>query len=429
MEKIGKLIKSDGFQQSVVMTGGNLAGTAISAMALIMVSRALGPEEFGIFSTGFSLSLFLTRILDLGFGLSLQRQISQEKGGSATSRLHNGIQAVMLFRLGLGLLCGVAAFTLGPWLATTIFHLDEPQVIVMSLSLCGITLGFDYVVMILQAEEKFIVSSLLAMAQGSIKLLSALLMGFGGWLTAATALGFYLIAPIVGIFAGIKTYWRQWLQPPIRTGEDLQILAKTARWLSISLLSAAAAEHLDVLMIQSFLSTYETGLFSAAGRIAMFIGLIGVSLATVLSIRVAKYHQPKHLKKYLKKAIILAMVSAGLCLLVIPFNQWLLRFTVGVSYLSVSSVLTLIIIATAIATATAPYQSLFYLFDRPIYYTYSGLILLVSLIAGDWWLIPRFGLAGAAYARILSRILVLGFTLWYARRGYREHILAYAKTE
>jgi O-antigen/teichoic acid export membrane protein len=98
-----------------------------------------------------------------------------------------------------------------------------------------------------------------------------------------------------------------------------------------------------------------------------------------------------------------------------------IRFTVGPDFAPATSSLNLLLISTAILAATSPFVALFYLFDKPQYFAYSGIIGSALLIGGDFWAIPAYGLVGAGYVRILSRLAVLLFTVIYARLAYRAH--------
>jgi O-antigen/teichoic acid export membrane protein len=416
--KLRKLLTSRGLRDSLTMTAGNMGSTAISAIALILFSRSLGPDDFGIFSTAFALTLMITRLSDFGINQALQRLIAQSQKDKPA--LHNPVQAVIISRLVIVILIAILGILLTPWLSDDVFHLPNPSIIYLSFFLAGITIFFDLFVSIFQAYHRFIISAAIAFAQAFIKLLGALYLVLAGISSPFIAMVIYLAAPLIGVLAGAWSFRKLLYQPVKRLDKDLLIVWQTGKYMSLAILSAAIAEHVDVLIIKATLSSFETGQFSAAARIAMFLNLIGMSIGTVLSVRVARYSQKRHLDKYLKKAVLISVISFALTLLAIPFGALAVRFTVGEAYMSALPALTLLLVATAIANATSPFIALFYVFPKAQYYSYSGIIMIVSLIAADLILIPLYTLEGASAARIISRSIVFVFTLLYATYAYRN---------
>jgi O-antigen/teichoic acid export membrane protein len=420
---LAKLTTSRGLRDALIMMTGNMGSTAISAVALILFSRSLGPDDFGVFSTAFSLTLLLTRVSDFGMNQALQRLIAQ-----ADTRDHSGqyVQAVIMSRLIIILGLAVGGSLTSPWLARDVFHLADASLMYASFLLAGITILFDLFAATFQAYHRFIATTLLAFAQAFLKLLGAWYMAVVGISSPLIALIIYLTAPLIGVVAGIISFRPQLNRPVKAVVSDVALVWQTGKFMSLAILSAAVAEHVDVLIMKATLTSFETGQFSAAARIAMFMNLIGMSLGTVLSVRVAKYRHKQHLDKYLKKAVLISAASLVLTLLAIPFGALAIRFTVGEAYLVALPALTLLLIATAIANATSPFVALFYVFPKAQYYSYAGILLMVSLIASDLWLIPSLTLVGAGYARIISRTLVFVFTLGYAVYAYRSF---YKKSE
>jgi len=109
-------------------------------------------------------------------------------------------------------------------------------------------------------------------------------------------------------------------------------------------------------------------------------------------------------------------------LLTIPLSGLAIYLTVGPEYLAATASLQILIIAAGLAAATTPFAALFYLFDRPQYYAYAGILSTGILLLGDYFTIPVWGLTGAAITRIVVRVAVLIFTLIYTRKAYVEFI-------
>ena len=119
--------------------------------------------------------------------------------------------------------------------------------------------------------------------------------------------------------------------------------------------------------------------------------------------------------------IILGPFLFFLLLLSIPLAKFAILYSIGSSYLVAVESLQILLLSIAISAATVPYIALFYVFDSPQYYALSGLIQTTLLIAGDFYFIPLYGLNGSAWVRVGVRLVLLAFTLYYARRAYLKH--------
>lgn len=411
---------STGLKSIIGMSVGNIGATVISAIAMIIFSRALGPLDFGVFSVLFSILLILSRVGDLGVNISVQRYIAQNKGNQKliTKFTQVGSALKLIFTAAIFLI-GILGSN---YLTTSLLKLPSNNVVYVQLVFC-LSLGvifYEYITSILQAIQSFSFSILCNWVQSATKLALALTSLFLHELSLYVITLLYLFAPVLGGIVGfakipIVSFLPLW---------DRKIVSKilsVSRWTGIAIIAATVADNLDILIVQNLLSSYDTGLYSAAVRIASVASLFSFSLGTVLNVRVASYKDKAHLSIYLKKAITLSIFSLiGISLLSF-ISQPAIILTVGKEFLAAVPALQLLFIATAVLTATSPFVALFYLFDRPIYFALSGILSTVLLLGGDLLLIPEFGLLGASYARLIMRIIVLLFTLWYAKTSLQKH--------
>jgi len=69
------------FKNSVWMLIGQAGSAFLSFIAIFAMTRYLGPEKFGLYSTALSLALMLIPLSDLGFDLYMVRAISADMSG------------------------------------------------------------------------------------------------------------------------------------------------------------------------------------------------------------------------------------------------------------------------------------------------------------------------------------------------------------
>lgn len=415
--KLASLFRSQGLKSAALVTGGNISATVIAAIAMILFSRLLGPEQFGVFSVLFSLLLILSKVGDAGINIAVQREVARRTGDD----MHD-IRMIQTGSALKGILsAGIAVIGLasGAWVGRSLLHIGPdsrfvPLVFLLTVSV----ILYEYVNTVLQAKQFFGLSVVSNYIQSLGKLAVAIAMYSAGVSLPIVILA-YLLLPALGAAVGFVKIPPAHFIPKLHKGYVRKIIA-VAKWTSIAILSATLADNVDVILVQNYLTSYDTGLWSAAVRIATLASLIGWSIGTVVNVRVASYGDKKNLHSYLRKALILALGTLiGVSGLVL-FSGPLISITVGSAFLGAVPALNLLFISTAILTAATPYVALFYLFDKPAFFAWSGIISTVVLLAMDVVLIPQYGLMGAGYARIVTRLAGLLFTLWYARRAYRE---------
>ncbi|MCE7898088.1 hypothetical protein DYH11_02660 [Candidatus Microgenomates bacterium CPR3] len=419
LSQVIKLGRSSGLKSAVLMTIGNVGSTGVAAIAMIIFSRVLGPEQFGIFSVLFSTMLILSRIGDMGINIAISRAIAQNHGKPNLVRSYSQNGAY----LKAIIMSVVVVFGLisSSYLTSTLLNLSSNYtplvrlVIVLSTSV----VIYEYINSLLQARQHFGLSVATNTIQSLLKLALALVSLVVTVNLQVITLS-YMLFPLLGATVGLTVISLRELLPRYNPKITKSII-NVARWTSLSILAGALAENIDVLIVQNYLTTHETGLYAAATRIATVASLIGWSLGTVLNMRVAQYKDKKNLDQYLKKGFMLATAALILTLAIILITTPLVNLTIGTSYLAVVPTLNILLISTALLTATTPFVALFYVFDYPRYFAISGFLTALTLIAADLILIPVFGLVGAGWARVITRTVVIIYTLTTAYSEYQKH--------
>jgi O-antigen/teichoic acid export membrane protein len=414
-----KKIRSGGLLSILVLGSGNVVGTIISAIALIIFSRFMGPTEFGLFSAAFALMQIMIKLVDLGVNTAAERSIARAHSQSA-SRADRLIRVTFWLKLvSFSFFLSVGWFA-APLISHSFLHINDVRLIHSAIALSLGTIIFDYTTLVFQATHQFSVVARMTIAQAFGKLFFGILLWWQGMLSAGLGLLVY------GLMPGVGALWA-WTKRPLTSlrlpstwTTDLRTVFGVAKWTAMATIAATVADNIDTLMVQSFLSSYATGIWGGATRIAAFGSLLGWSIGSVLSIRVTRYGKREHLTQYLSKAWKVSLAAFLLLVLVTPFSSFLIWATIGNAYAQAAAPLQLLLIAAGISAANSPFSALFYLLDKPQYYAIAGTISTLTLVIGDYFLIPHFGLMGAAYVRLLVKIIIFAFTVLFARRALKE---------
>lgn len=408
-----------GLSSVLFLSAGNITGMLISALALILYSRYLGPTEFGVFSVAFAFMQIVIRLADFGTNVAAERSIARAYDDNLRA---TGLISTTLWLKAISYLAILAVlWLLSPWITHSLLHIESLGLIRSAIILSVGTIIFEYSTLVFQATHRFDLVARITIAQGIGKLVFSLILMWQGALTGVLGLTIYGLMPGLAALLGFIQNPLASLALPVNWRIHLKEILSVIKWTAISALALTVTDHLDILMVQSLMSSYDAGIWSGAVRIATFANLIGWSIGSVLNIRVARYKENHHLAKYLQKAWKIALTIFVIVLLTIPLAKLAIIYTIGSSYLVSLGSLQILLLSIAVAGATVPYIALFYVYDYPQYYALSGLIQIFLLIAGDFYAIPLFGLDGSAWVRVATRIILLIFTLYYARKSYLNH--------
>jgi len=407
-KKIKLIFSSEGLLQSVKTLFGSTFATGISAIALMIYSRVLGPEKFGEFSVGFAIVMILTKINDLGFNNAILRYGSEREKTEEKNFIYS-------FTLKYKFLISIFIVLIGVLFSgaiTKLFNFSDPLIILVALTIGVSTVYYEHLLNTLQSLHRFNQAIFINIIQASTKLVWAITLLITGITSSLMTFSWYVVAPIVPVL-----FWRKFVTKDIainfktKNSKIQNQILTLAKHSAVGLIAAGFIENIDVLYLQKYLSTYEVGLYSGVSRIAMLFALIAYSLGNVLYPRVAKYKNKPDIKAFIKKAFAIIMLSAIGFLIFLPFGKLTILLTIGSEYISGLNILYLLTASSFIAVAVVPFIALFFSFKANWYFSVSGVLQLILVLIGNTIFVPKYGLEAAAWTRIVTRVMLLVFTL------------------
>lgn len=416
-----KLLKSSGLRQTMVLTGGNFVATFFSAIGLLLISRSLGPIHFGEFTVGYSLMIIIVRFQGLGLNVAIQKLAGKYfNRGDGQEKLNQLFQVGSTWNLGLLLISLAVGLLLAQPLAN-LLHVENLSIIWGSFIFAGVTLLFEYLTTIFQVIHRFSESVYIMLVQALLKMGVAI----GVFLTGTTQVVwvFYLfyLVPVIGIGLGILRLGGQIkILPLIRNREIETQLTTVMKHSAVLMVTAGLIDYIDVLFVKHYATPLETGVYGGISQLASAVGVIAFSLASVLNARVARYHTKAHLESYIKKALAIAGFAVLGFALYVPFTELSIQLTLGSEYMVGSSLLAVLMLASFILLATVPFIALFYSFETHTYFSISGLGQLAIAVIGGNYLISQYGLEGAVWTKVITRVFLLAVTLIWAFSAYRH---------
>ncbi len=407
--------KSSGLLQSLFTVTGNMFANGISALAIILLSRSLGPEKFGLFTVGFSLTLLLNKVNDLGFSQSLLKYIPKIGNPKVSHAL---FVYTTQKKITISLVILVLGCIATPQLSK-LLSISDPTILYIAFIGNCVTTLYDHLQAMLQSLHRFTQSVLTALVQSGSKLVIAATLAVTVPSNVVLSFLSYSLIPVITLLPFIKKF------KPTKQNitAEKNALLSMAKHSAIGFVALGITENIDVLFIQTFRSEYETGLFGGVSRIALLFSLSAYSLSTVLNPRVAKYQQKSDAISYIKKATLLCLGIVGMAFATLLLTNPLIRFSIGSDYLPAAPLLSILLVASFITLFTTPFVALFFsLKEAEWYFSASGMLQLVGTLLGNFIFVPIYGSEASAWTRVGVKVMTLVFTVamlfYYFRRAH-----------
>jgi O-antigen/teichoic acid export membrane protein len=256
--------------------------------------------------------------------------------------------------------------------------------------------------------------------QALSKLLMVAFIFYFGWVSGAGILLVYLALPLI-ILPAASLLLPDWYRFGIKLNPSSWLTMRSMALNSwVASFGSVLIQNADIVLVGMLLTPIETGLMGAASRLAIFIALIGGSLVSVLGARVSTYQSEHDLNAYWKKALLIFVSAGALAIISFVVSKPLIQLTVGGEYLAAAPVLSWLLAASWLAVGLAPLSVLFYSYDKPWYFSVSVALQTILLLAGNYVLLPPFGIIAAGWVRLGSQLVIVMFTIGLALYTHRQ---------
>lgn len=415
MKKALLLLMGRTAKNSFITVGANVAYGLLIMLFFALASRALGPEKFGLVSIALAVFAISFDILSLGTTQALVRFVSIALGKNQTKKAHQFAGAIFKLRLLEALLLIGLGIFFGRILSLTIY---DNQALLLPLTITIIASGgilfSDFFISLLQAYERFLHSALVMLAVAILKIVFLIFLLITNTANILYTTIAFVITPLLGSIFGASITSLSFIRTKITT-KITKPLFTFSKWMALWGVTASLAGRVDILLLGKLASSYETGIYSAASKLAMGYIMIGSSFASVLVPKVSRIVSSKTEMKRLYKLIWQTVSVLILSAFVFAFiAKWIVPFVFGRDFVQSTLVFQSLTVGIIFFLGSIPSNvSLLALGYSKWIGTLSFLQLAIVLSIG-WLLIPDFGAQGAAIALILAYFSTFIFSTIYA---------------
>lgn len=387
--------------QSMMGIAAVLIGAFLSYTYHFFMVRSLSPSLYG----DLSLIIGILTIVLVPTG-SLQTVLTREvarlgKDESILGFLKGYMRNIVLFSL-----VGTVLFFLSSFLIGFVFN---DQNIVLPLQIVSFSIPVSYILSLIKAyyqgREKIFVLSILLVAEPAVKMVSAFLLVYAGFgLLGATAS--IAIAPFIIIFLFAALLWKMYrmdkIKRKINSNKPLFFVLLTNVFLMVFL-------YLDLFFVKYYLGSEGAGFYNVANITAkvMMFAVGGITMVFLpKSSKLNMQANGSQIKGLLMKAVML-MLPIFLVFLIFPEQIISIFYTSKyLSALAPFRILTVGMFAYAIFTILLNLSWSQNKEKAPLAFSSVALVADALLL---FYLIPAYGLTGAALSTTISSIALLSF--------------------
>ena len=404
-------------QQAASVAGLRIVGTALSVGVSVAIARFFGADALGIYAYCVALMAIAAVPISNGWSTMLLRTVSRsgEVGGTPKAMAKMGAVGA-IFATILAALLAFAAIRL----ANSEVALALKPITIVAVGLIGIALLCDQLSAMRMASIRGINRPVLAQLPESLLRPSILLIGLlGGWCLVGTAdltanlpmifASLAAAAVISAIFGQIilsRTEGKAVAHAPYRDERKSWIASAAALAGSAGLVQLNG--YIDMLLLGSYVSPEEIGVYRAALQIAMLASFGYIALNMLAGQRFARFGETgdmlslKITATHLSRMALLTALPLPILLLAWGENIFLLLFGAGFA----GSALPALIVATGFtfSAAIGMARTLLVMQGNEFLVMRTTIAALAVNIGLCVALIPEYGIIGAAFSNLAATI-------------------------
>jgi O-antigen/teichoic acid export membrane protein len=399
-----------------------LVGKALSVIvglfAIAIITRVLGTESFGEYTTAITYLQMFGVVVDFGLTLTLVVMIS-EKGADEERTVGNFF--------GLRLVTGFLLFSLAPLSVLALPYSSVVQQAVLVGALAYFLMGGATMLVGIFQKHESMWRAALAELINRIVLLA--FVCFFAWLRPGVVemVLAAVIANAIWLFAMIRLA-KPFVKVSPRFEWSFWKTIFSRSWpIALSIIFNLLYLKGDILFLAYFRENTEVGLYGVAYRIldvltvlpVMFMGLVLPTLVAAWSANNVKEFRKRTAKTF--DMFMLAIIPIVIGAQVVASELAVL--IAGKEFVDAGPVLALLTLALIGVFIGALYGHLIVAINKQRIMTWGYLFVAILSVAGYLWLIPDYGMWGAVWVTLFSEavISILTFSVVYKVTGARPN--------
>jgi O-antigen/teichoic acid export membrane protein len=357
---------------------------------------------YGLFLLGLSVVNLTAGLADCGLRWGVLRWASMAWGRGDRAELKATMVAGMAFGLGASLLAG-ALVALGGWLwAASWFKAPDLGWLLpwLAFSIPATALTM-LMVSAFQALRRFTVIALLLHGLDPfLRIVIFMALHEVGWQVGAAMVSHVVATIVVALVAfSWLRYGTSALTPEVRSRYSVGPLLAFSLPLLLANLAGLVLQWADTLIVGTYLSARDVGIYGMATRLATLSGMFLAALGSVFAPQIYALYASKNLSEVarLYRQSTRWIIALGLpVFLFTVLNAQHLLALFGQEFVEGRWALIVLALASLVVGGTGAAGDIVFMVGRSRAALWTSLLVTVVALALNLWLVPQYGILGAA---------------------------------
>lgn len=417
MKKVRKIIGRalDGHMKEVLSKGAiafllKMAGAGLAFGFHVAITRQLGAQGAGLYFLALTIITLVAVVGRMGTDNSVTRYVAENASVEAWAAVKGVVRHAVWITLGVSLLLSALIFVLADWGAAVVFSepgLDDPlrYMALAIVPFAWMTVQAKALQGLKNVRDSMLIQSVLVpLVAGALVLLLAPEFGVNG---AAMA---YVAGASVALIYGVFR-WRAAMagQKQVAPRFAVRDLLRSSTPLLGAMLIQQLTLALPVLLLGVWASSSEVGLFGAANRAAMLVGLVLIAANSIIAPKMAALYRQGEMESLGRmtrhSALLLTLMALPAIGLFLVVPQWVMSLF-GREFTDAWLMLVVMALGQLVNVMTGSVGFLLMMTGREKSYLGANLAALALCAVLCVALIPWFGGLGAAAATAASLAIV-----------------------
>jgi O-antigen/teichoic acid export membrane protein len=392
---------------------GTIIGTVLKYIFDLIIARNLGSELFGLFFLGLAVFRVLESISTIGLHNGVLRYVALFRGENDIERLKGIILIAAKTVIIVGVCLALLLFALSNVIAVSVFNKTELN---KALKCFAIAIPFSALTMIfIYATQGFKIMQYKIYVREIFEPISRIILAFLGFLLGWKLFGIIFIfvaSIIIGTilsFHYLKGAFPEILKRKIEAIYEQKKLFKFSWPLFFVGVLNITIMWVNILMIGYFLTKEDVGVFSAAHRTALLTQVVLLSFNSIFAPIISDLHNRNEYNKLEKLFKITAKwtfsISFPMILLVAFFSKQIL-YLFGEGFVRGASCLIILAAGYLASSLVGSAEYVLMMTGKSVINFLNSLVLLIMIVILNLFLIPEYGIVGAALSTLLSFLFI-----------------------
>lgn len=388
---------------------GKIVGLGLQFITQLVLALVLGPARFGMYSLGYGLSQLFMLVAKAGLGTGAVRFAAVHRERSDTARLKGVILSAVVMPLAFGTILALPLVLWAGPLANDVFGTPTLAPVIRLFAFAvPLSASMQAVAQVTTAfgVTGYMVTSIYLVHPGINLLLVGLCFWIGFGLVGVSAA--WVAATAAGLLAAlvfVRRLYRRHAHPGISAvfepgpllGFSLPLLPGEFLWVAML--------WMDVLMLGLFLDSAQVGIYRAASQTAILLTVVPFAVDSIFGPMIARLHEqgdtPRIRELFQVSARWSLTASLPIFATLVVGGDSVLRMY-GAEFPSGWLPLVILVTGQLVNCGTAGVGLLLVMTGHQYHKVVGDLAVAAGNVALNLYLIPRFGLLGAAVATSLS---------------------------